>query len=156
MVLDHPSQKKNCQILELLRTFCCDPKYNKYFLKYKRYRVNKTFKSYREYTLKISAQSVEWWRNNSYDKFKFNQCSCQEQFYTDKIKSAQLVTILNILARFSEWFKSNSYENLNSISLAKINNLFTTKHHKKYTLKITAHFIEHLRIDSHKNFEFNR
>ena len=49
---------------------------NKYFSKYERYRVNKTSKYYKDYTLKISAQSVERLRNNSYDKFKFNQCSC--------------------------------------------------------------------------------
>ena len=87
-------------------------------------------------------------------KFKFNQCSCQEQFCRNKTKRAQLdiENILNILAQFSEWFKRNSYENSNSISLAvykeffKINKLFTTKHYKEYTLKIPAQSIEQLRI----------
>ena len=106
---------------------------NKYFSKYERYCVNKTSKYHKEYILKISAQSIELLRNNSYNKFKFNRCSCQEQFCRDKIKRAQLDIeyILNILAQFSEWFKSNSYENLNSISLAKIDKLFTTKNYKE-------------------------
>ena len=107
-----------------------------------------TFRYDKEYILKISAQSIALLRNKSYDKFKFNQCSCQEQFCRDKIKRAQLDIeyILNILAQFSEWFKSYSYENLNSISLAKINKLFTTKHYKENTLKIPAQSIEQLRI----------
>ena len=43
-------------------------------------------------------------------------------------------------------FKSNKYENLNSISLAKINELLTNKHYKENTLKIPAQSIEQLRI----------
>ena len=60
-------------------------------MKYGRYCVNKTSKYYKEYTLKISAQSVERLRNKSYDKFNFNQCSCQEQYCRDEIKRANYI-----------------------------------------------------------------
>ena len=57
------------------------------------------------------------------------------------MKRAQLDIkyILNVLAQFSDWSKIYSYENLNPISLAKINRLFTTKHSRENTLKIPAH-----------------